>query len=369
MALLQTDFQQQGINALNTGMGIGNAMQRTRQLGIDRQRQADIDAQRNQMFQQKQGIMGQQSQMNQQAIEQQEQTKGMGELITALNLPFDKRNELFAELEASRTSPDSKKYLAHLQTLGDEEQLTSMIQLLNSRGGQKETKDTRTSGIKDFQYYTELKKTDPEAAMQFGIANKILSGDGEVIMKTGDVNTINNGVSKLTAEYKGVRSAAKDLDRLGKLKSAPAQMAMIFKFMKALDPASTVRESEYASAANTTGIPERIMNMYNKAKDGQMLNDVQVNEFINVSKTLANAKGEDVRATVGDYLNTYDITDARRSRFMKTARVNPFEIAPARVAAKEPVTPVISSQYTEGQTATGANGAKIIFTNGQWVNQ
>lgn len=162
--------------------------------------------------------------------------------------------------------------------------------------------------------------------MEFGKANKIISEVGNVIMKTGDVNTINKGVSELTSEYKGVRSAAKDLDRLGKLKSAPAQMAMIFKFMKALDPGSTVRETEYASAANTTGIPERVINMYNKAKDGQMLNDIQVNEFINVSKTLANAKGENVRSTVSDYLNTYDIDDERKNRFMKTAQVNPFEI-------------------------------------------
>ena len=48
--LVQTDFQRQGINALNQGLGIGGAMQKTEQLGIDRQRQSDIDAQRNQQF-------------------------------------------------------------------------------------------------------------------------------------------------------------------------------------------------------------------------------------------------------------------------------------------------------------------------------
>lgn len=368
--LVKTDFNRQGIDALNVGMGIGNQMQRTKQIGIENQRQAQQDIQSQQLFEQKQGIMGQQSQMNQQSIQQQETAEGMGQLITALNLPFDKRNELFAELESSKTNPDAKKYLAHLQTLNDEDQLTSMVGLLHSKQGGKDPKDTRTSGIKDFEYYNELKKTDPEAAQQFGIANKILSGDGAVIMKTSDVNTINKGVSQLTSEYKGVRSAAKDLDRLGKLKSAPAQMAMIFKFMKSLDPESTVRESEYASAANTTGIPERVMNMYNKAVDGSMLNDVQISEFVNVAKEMSNSRGENVRATVSDYLNTYDIAPSRKDRFMKTAKVSMFDIVKPKPKEEiiAPATETVDTLYSEGQTATGPNGEKIKYVSGQWVS-
>ena len=352
MALVQTDFNRQGINALNQGLGIGQAFQRTEQLGIDRQRQSEMDVQRNQRFESQQGIMGQQSQLNQQSIEQNEQTQGMGELITALNLPFDKRQELFAELESKKTNPAAKKYMAHLQTLDDKEQLVSLVGLLNSQQGGK--KDSKTSGIKDFEYYSELKRTDPEAARQFGMANKILSGDGEIIMKTGDVNTINNGVSKLTTEYKAIRSAAKSLERLGELKTGPAQMAIIFKFMKSLDPESTVRESEYDAARDTAGIGEKAWNIAHKALNGVFLSENQVSQFIDAAKTLANAKGEDVRSTVGDYLNTYDITDARRERFMKTARVNPFKIK--TTSAKE---------RTDGVVKIDANGNKaMVYPDG-----
>lgn len=135
MPLVQTDFQQQGINALNQGLGIGNAMQRTQQIGIDRERQAQQDAQSQQMFDSKMGVMGQQSQLNQQEIDKNNKAQGMGEIVTALNLPFDKRNELFTELAAKKTNPAAKKALEHLMTLDDKEQLTTMIQMIESQSG------------------------------------------------------------------------------------------------------------------------------------------------------------------------------------------------------------------------------------------
>ena len=43
---------------------------------------------------------------------------------------------------------------------------------------QKKGKDGRTSTIKDFEYYKDLKKTDPEAAKQFGIDAGLVSRQG-----------------------------------------------------------------------------------------------------------------------------------------------------------------------------------------------
>jgi len=55
---------------------------------------------------------------------------------------------------------------------------------------------------------------------------------------------------------------------------------LIFSYMKMLDPASTVREGEYASAKNTAGIPQQLMNAYNKAVDGQFLSPKQREDFV-----------------------------------------------------------------------------------------
>jgi hypothetical protein len=61
--------------------------------------------------------------------------------------------------------------------------------------------------------------------------------------------------------------------------TAAGDMAGIFSFMKTLDPTSTIREGEYASARNTTGIPGYILNYYNQAVDGTLLSPQQREEF------------------------------------------------------------------------------------------
>jgi hypothetical protein len=61
--------------------------------------------------------------------------------------------------------------------------------------------------------------------------------------------------------------------------SAQDDLALIFSFMKILDPGSVVREGEFANAQNTAGIPDRIVNAYNNALRGTRLSDGQRNEF------------------------------------------------------------------------------------------
>lgn len=61
--------------------------------------------------------------------------------------------------------------------------------------------------------------------------------------------------------------------------SAQDDLALIFAYMKILDPDSVVREGEFANAQNTGGIPDRVVNAYNNALRGTRLNDTQRSEF------------------------------------------------------------------------------------------
>lgn len=58
-----------------------------------------------------------------------------------------------------------------------------------------------------------------------------------------------------------------------------AQIALVFSFMKTLDPTSVVRESEYATAENARGVPETVRNMWNKVKDGARLTGEQIDNM------------------------------------------------------------------------------------------
>lgn len=48
-------------------------------------------------------------------------------------------------------------------------------------------------------------------------------------------------------------------------------IALVFSYMKVLDPGSTVREGEFATAANAAGVPSAIASMYNKIIGGGKL--------------------------------------------------------------------------------------------------
>lgn len=68
--------------------------------------------------------------------------------------------------------------------------------------------------------------------------------------------------------------------------SGPGDLSMIFNFMKMLDPGSTVREGEFASAENAGGIPEKIRNTFNKLNTGERLTPRQRASFLSQSEKL-----------------------------------------------------------------------------------
>jgi hypothetical protein len=95
-------------------------------------------------------------------------------------------------------------------------------------------------------------------------------------------------------DFKIVRPAYKTLEQLanrqnqrirqGQDASAADDMAIIFSYMKILDPNSVVRETEYATAKNAAGIPDQIRNLYNKAKNGSFLTADQRKQFISAAQ-------------------------------------------------------------------------------------
>lgn len=110
--------------------------------------------------------------------------------------------------------------------------------------------------------------------------------------------------------------------RIQQAASAPSpagDLALIFNFMKMLDPGSVVREGEFATAQNAAGIPERVRNMWNRALTGERLGDDQRADFVRQAqglygraerqylvaqdqyRSLAERKGIDPRNVILDY--------------------------------------------------------------------
>ena len=88
-------------------------------------------------------------------------------------------------------------------------------------------------------------------------------------------------------EFRNVSTSYRQIEALTKGQPTAANdMSLIFSYMKMLDPGSVVREGEFANAQNTAGIPDRVRNAYNKALNGQRLNEKQRAEFTSSARTI-----------------------------------------------------------------------------------
>jgi len=68
--------------------------------------------------------------------------------------------------------------------------------------------------------------------------------------------------------------------------SAAGDLALIFNYMKVLDPGSTVREGEFATAQNAAGVGGRVVSLYNSIIRGERLNVDQRADFVDRSTRL-----------------------------------------------------------------------------------
>lgn len=121
-------------------------------------------------------------------------------------------------------------------------------------------------------------------------------------------NTTFDNISGLRKEFVGATKPYTDVrDAFGRIQvsaknpSAAGDMSLIFNYMKMLDPGSTVREGEFATAEQATGLPDRLVNLYNKAISGQRLNPEQRMDFVGRAGGLFNRQNETYLSTKANY--------------------------------------------------------------------
>ena len=85
--------------------------------------------------------------------------------------------------------------------------------------------------------------------------------------------------------------------------SAAGDLALIFNYMKVLDPGSVVRESEFATAQNAAGVPNRIRAIYNRVVDGQRLSADQRGDFVDRGGKLYQSQLTQQRRLQGEFAN------------------------------------------------------------------
>lgn len=194
------------------------------------------------------------------------------------------REVKIADLDASKYTPES---LAEAQRTGD------------------------IGKIKEKEAPTKPKTIVKE--VDLGNVVELHYSDGSVQTRTKGVAPSAGGGSKETAEglrkefttqttpYRGVADAFQKIKTAALNPSAANDLSLIFGYMRALDPASTVREGEFANAQNAGGIDATIRNLYNKVASGERLTQSQRQDFLQSAYGLVESQAPNVQQAIDRY--------------------------------------------------------------------
>jgi hypothetical protein len=105
----------------------------------------------------------------------------------------------------------------------------------------------------------------------------------------------------LAKPYFETRDAFSRIEQAASQPSAAGDLALIFNYMKMLDPGSVVREGEFATAQNAAGVPDRISNLYNRVLSGERLGEGQRKDFVGQARGLFQRQERQYQHLQGQY--------------------------------------------------------------------
>jgi hypothetical protein len=165
-----------------------------------------------------------------------------------------------------------------------------------------------------------------------------LAGGGAL----GSPEKVFEAEQKLRKEYEGqtanYTTVSEAYRRIKQTKTdAAGDLSLIFSYMKMLDPGSTVREGEFATAQNAVGVPDRVRNMVNKVLSGERLAPEQRKQFLGQAEglfTAASKREEEVRGGLTKVAKAYKLNaDNIFSARLQEATAPAAPAAPAKIAS------------------------------------
>ena len=190
----------------------------------------------------------------------------------------------------------------------------------------------------------------------------------EGILKGKDLDGVNKEVTKLIRPAKDIYESAKSLDALMERGTPAAQLAAVFKFMKANDPTSTVRESEQGQVYGAQGAMKGFANKINALSGKGGLSKEGFSDLVNTAKQLANSAISSSSETVNGYLGVLDENLTNKNMTQLLGRVpDSFEIEAAKVNPNPPAQTQEKPKVKEGDKVINAQGQVLELRGGQWV--
>jgi hypothetical protein len=171
--------------------------------------------------------------------------------------------------------------------------------------------DIKAAGIDPFALFQDQTKAN-RAISQAMAESKAKAesqalNDEQAIAKEYRSHPVTKASDEVSTSFEKVKKAAKD-------NSAAGDLSLIFGYMRMLDPGSTVREGEFATAQNAAGIPTQVLNYYNKAVSGERLDPSQRADFLNQANNIYGAqmqRQDEIRNQYRDTVTRYGLNPDR----------------------------------------------------------
>lgn len=194
-----------------------------------------------------------------------------------------------------------KSTLATLEASPEAAKTTAGLMLSSSLGADK--------FADQFQKLREASKTEVEIkAIEAELEEEKKEGFADPTKKFDAEKKLRDEYVKNTKTFTDTQNAYRRVE--ASEETAAGDIALIFNYMKMLDPGSTVREGEFATAQNAAGASERIRNMYNNIARGERLNPGQRKMFKSQSEKMfgaAKKREKEVRSGVSKVAKSYDL--------------------------------------------------------------
>ena len=121
-------------------------------------------------------------------------------------------------------------------------------------------------------------------------------------------------------------------------------LALIFGYMKVIDPTSVVREGEFATAEKAGGVSEQLRNLYNKVRTGQRLTQEVRDQFVQAART-----------QFQPYMDMQRNIENRYTNLSEAYKLDPTKVVLSRI----PKVGTLANPYTTFTTEADAEAANL----------
>ncbi len=221
--------------------------------------------------------------------------------------------------------------------------------LLNQKADQKEVAQAQAAAAKA----KESTKYKPEYIKNVGIfdpnTKQVIPGTTPKDLGTPSLEPAEQfkQEEKLRAQHQNlakdfvkIRDAQARIVESAKDPSAAGDLALIFNYMKVLDPGSTVREGEFANAQNSGSVDNRTRALYNQVTKGERLSPAMRKDFVNRADRLF--KGQKAQ---------YDKSSTQYKKLAKAYNLDPARVVLDLGIAQVPQPQQSGAQITPEQAA------------------